>query len=559
MKTTTSAPRSSGAIFWKSWTLPPICFCKWKAKRSPWPTQKATRTWPRHSQNLFNCIFENCDALVANPVEVLYVNWGVGDLVGAKTGSGIVTDTMESLNNIFYHNYNSKLEAMDQEYQNKTGSRRTVSFHILKNQKHYLKRKQTLRLYGVCDNFFSSQDYSQAQALEIQPLVIAYKSNLVAQSQNAAGMQKGQLMGVIAQVGFLENDVNRILNPQPQPQPKVQVPQPTVAKTIAVEPTATNATEIVTNVITVNKFFPIPLDSLYHPNDGEQFSGSSATITAHHWFEEKLLLDFRYGVSMESRDGKGILMDARTVAGDAIGIFDPATEHWSIVDCPESDAESYILSQNNFYHRSVLLHGELFTCDEKQIKKYDFKNQQWKLLSISDGNNYEMFAVNGHLYAANQNTIFEILNGGMRTHILASNRRQPPASSLDTENLGTPTLFAGPRHSLRAAAGNKIVAWSGEDWRMVCSAPQAPMPPVISDTGVLFLADGWNASAGAFGVWQQKATMWNSASVQEAQRGVGTVGSSPSINSKPRWILPPEFSLPRLPVASRGSDLYLAD
>ena len=527
--------------------------------------------------NLFNCLFENRDALVADNVEVLYSDWGVGDLVSAKTGDGIATDTKESLNHLYYSEYFPKLETMDREYWNKTVPAKQVSSGFDK-QKEYLKDDKPYDFFEFA-NLFGTHDFSKAEAVEIQPLIVAYKSNLVAQSQNAAGMQKAQLMGAIAQVGFLENDVNRILNPQPQPQPKVQVPKPTVAKIVAVKPMATNAPEIVTNVLTVNKFFPIPLDSLYHLNDGEQLSSSSVTITAHHWFEEKLLLDFRYSVSIELRDGKGVLMDARTVAGDAIAIFNPDTEYWSIIDCPESDQESHIMSQNNFYHRSALFSGELFNCDEKQIRKYDFQNQQWNDLSISDGNNYELFAVNGHLYAANQNTIFEIVNDGKETHILASTRRQPPVSTLDTQDFGTPTLFEGPEHSLRVSTKTKIYTWTGNDWREDCSAPSVSIQPEIFMDGVLFRQAGIlnagyqngvifrqeNGVCGALVSQDEISYLANEINVPKLCLK-GDQGdwrfSTPRIKTdqvpKPFWKMPTTL-LPNLPMTLSQSDLYILE
>lgn len=68
------------------------------------------RTMAASFTNLFNGIIENRDALVANNVEVLYLDWGVGDLVSAKTGNGIASDTKESLNHLFYSEYRPKLE-----------------------------------------------------------------------------------------------------------------------------------------------------------------------------------------------------------------------------------------------------------------------------------------------------------------------------------------------------------------------------------------------------------------------------------------------------------------
>jgi hypothetical protein len=538
--------------------------------------------------NLFNAIFENRDALVANKVEVLYLDWDTGDLVSAKVGNGFVTDTKELLQQLYNSEYRPKLETMDQEYWSKTVPAGQF-LSTFENQKRYLKENKPYDFIKFA-KLFSSQDYPKAQALEIQPLVIAYKSNLVAQSQNATGMQKGQLIGAIAQIGFLENDVNRILNPQPQP--KVQAPKPTVVKTVVVEPMATNAPEIVTNIITVNKFFAIPLDSLYHLNDGEKLSASGATITAHHWFEEKLLLDFRYSLSMELRDDKGVLMDARTVAGDAIGIFNPVLQRWSIIDCPESGETSHIISQNNFYHRSALLHGELFTCDEKQIKKYDFQNQQWNPLSISNGNNYELFAVNGHLYAANQNTIFEIVNDGKETHILASTRRQPPMSALDTQDLSTPTLFEGPNHSLRVCTASKIYTWTGNDWREDSDAPphesgwradgtpHASSNPEIFMDGVLFRQAGFLSAGyqngvlfhrenGTYGTLDSQDEIFclaNETNVvklclkgdQGDWRNFSRPGKKAAQAPKPFWKMPANL-LPDLPAALRQSDLYLLE
>ena len=91
--------------------------------------------------------------------------------------------------------------------------------------------------------------------------------------------------------------------------------------------------------------------------------------------------------------------------------------------------------------------------------------------------------------------IFEILDDGQRTRILASNRRQPPASVLDSEKLGTPALFEGPGLSAGGETpGDKICDWVCQDWR--CSLqPPVSFPPAIFEEGVLFLTDGFNFPA----------------------------------------------------------------
>lgn len=512
--------------------------------------------------NLFNCMFENRDALVANPAEVLYLYWGVDDLVRAKTSSGIVTDIGDSLNHLFYSEYRPKLGAMDQEYQQKTVPAGQF-LSTFEKQKRYLKENKPYEFMGFAQ-LFSSKDYSETQAHEIQPLVVDYKSNLVAQSQNASGMQKGQLMGAVAQVGFLENDVNCILNP---PRPKVQTPQPTVAKTIDIELMATNAPEIVTNVITVSKFLTIPLGGLMQLNGFENVDRSTVTITAHHWFDGKLLLNFDY-IFINNQTG--------SADGSAIALLDSATESWNVVNCPKEE----IQLRNNFYHRTVLVHGDLFNCDGGQIKKYDFQNRQWQVLPVLDGNNYELFAIDGHLYAASREMIFEILDGGKSTRILASSRRNPSVSTLDRENLGIPTLFEGPNKSLRACTASKISTWIGDDWREDSIVPPASSQPEVFTDGLLFRQDGFMAASyqngvlyrqanGVYGVLNSQdeiSCLANEASaatlcLKGSHDKWNTVSMS-AANSvqvpKPLWEMPNNL-LPNLPAALRQSDLYILE
>ena len=244
--------------------------------------------------------------------------------------------------------------------------------------------------------------------------------------------------------------------------------------------------------------------------------------------------------------------------GSAIAILNPATEHWDIISCPKEDIES----QNNFYHRSTLLHGEVFNCDGGQIKKYDSISQQWQVLPVSNGNNYELFAINGHLYAASGDMIFEILDGGKSTRILASARRNPPASTLDREGLGTPTLFEGPNHSLRVCTSSKIFTWTGNDWHEDSSMPPSSFQPEIFMDGVLFrqAADGLSQPMSL----SLLATETNAAELclfQKMPVPKGVISMLPPAVTPPSpnssWEMPSNLFLANLPAAIRQSDLYL--
>jgi len=225
--------------------------------------------------------------------------------------------------------------------------------------------------------------------------------------------------------------------------------------------------------------------------------------------------------------------------------------------------------------------GDLFTCDGGQIRKYDFQNQRWQVLPISDGGNYELFAVNAQLYAANQNLIFEIVDGGNGTRLMASNRRRPAASVLDTQDLGTPTLFAGPDHSLRVSTKNKIFTWTGDDWREVCAAPPASSQPEVFMDGVLFREAGILSAAyqngviyrqpngvyGVLGSQDEISCLANETNTAKLCLGSGNQtdsirfpgpGTKTVPGPKPFWETPANL-LPNLPAALRQSDLYILE
>ena len=310
-----------------------------------------------------------------------------------------------------------------------------------------------------------------------------------------------------------------------------------------------------TNILTANKFLPIPLDGL----PGYKISG--VTITAHHWLEGKLLLDFQYGAFVYSFDAKSNWQQTRSVTFPAIAILDPATEHWDVISCPEMDIPAQISS----YHSSMLWRGQLFNSDGGQIKKYDSTGHQWQVLPISDGSNYELFNVNDHLYAANRNIVFEIIDNGKSTRILASNRRNPPVSKLDTEDLGTPTLFEGPDHSLRVCTKNKIFTWVGNDWREDGASPSFSFQPGIFADGVLFRQseggyskpdslDFLAAETNAAQLWlSQKVRPPNQVNFNSVSRSSENKVQDP----EPLWKMPANLALANLPAAAYGSDLYL--
>jgi hypothetical protein len=511
---------------------------------------QANKQWTDSCKALLDYISTNYEAIVAGNENLKDHDWGMNALLP-------------------YSEYGKEFAAIQSHYLEKILYKQEVAGLVFVRQLDYLKENKPYEFFEFA-RLFESRNYTKIQALEIQPLIAAYKSNLVAQSLVAAETRKGQLRGGIAQAGFLEESINRILNPpvpQARLQLKAQAPKPIVPTNIVA---AASPEPTTNNIVLVNQFYAIPLEDL--PGNGVEFP----TITAHHWIEGKLLLDFEYTTPVYSFDEKNKSSSTRYARIPAIAIFDLATERWDIITDPEVGYED----ENRFYHRTTLLHGELFTCESKQIKKYDFQKRQWRVLDISDGNNYELFAVNGRLYAASRDIIFEILEDGKSTKILASTRRNPPVSTLDREDLGTPTLFEGPNHSLRVCTSSKIFTWTGNDWHEDFAAPPSSSQPDIFTDGLLFRRAGTlNASYqngvmfrqanGTYGVMIRQdeisclANGTNETTLglkgnQDNWSSFSRPGAKPIQAPKPSWKMPANL-LPWLPIALRQSDLYILE
>lgn len=399
---------------------------------------------------LISFIKTHREELVVNNVELFYLGWGLG-----------------------YPN--PELDSMDQEYWNKTiPARKTVS--SFEQQRQYLA-DFTPYDFQTFERIFASRSYTRDQVVELEPLIVTYKSNLLEQTKSSSTFEKFKAQSNAHWIEFsYEDQIRKILNPPaplPPPIPVAPAPKPPVAAQamLPLAP-AKAAQEIVTNVLKVGKFLAVPLDGLMRLGGLKDIAVSHRLIIVEQdWLEGKLLLSFDFSLTDSQYN---------EADGSALATLDPATGDWEVINCPKVSFQS----RNGYPHHSTILQGELFNCDDGKIEKYDRQNQSWQVLKVSDGNNYELFAVSGHLYGADGNTIFEIANDGDSTRILASTRRQPPVSVLDTEMLGPPAIFEGPNHSLRVYTNGKLFSWTGSDWRDDGTAPRVSSLPESLPNGI---------------------------------------------------------------------------
>ncbi|MEO7300281.1 MAG: hypothetical protein ABI042_17080, partial [Verrucomicrobiota bacterium] len=321
---------------------------------------------------------------------------------------------------------------------------------------------------------------------ELQPLVLSYKSNLVTQLETLPPVNKGRLRSAKFQVDRLEAQVNSVLKPmalktnslvrQTQARP-TNAPRATILSTAPPEPKF----EPTTNAFVVNRFVKIPF---------ERLTTNGVKIFSHRYSEEKLLLDFRF----EHMDE---FYNRTPVAGAAI--WDPKNETTEFVVYPP--AESYRGYVGSMFEEAEsglyaeLHQGALYFADWAKIWKYDFKTRLWQKLPIPVQTLAQLFTVDGRLFAATGESIIELLDGGQGSRILASTRRRPSASLLDSfENLGKPVLFAGPNGSLRTYVGKNVYAWNGQNWSVGTEIPGSGATRIFAD-GVLFQMESFRQSS----------------------------------------------------------------
>lgn len=509
---------------------------------------------------LLDNLLTNRDALVSCPVDVAYNDWGVTTLLSAKSNGGS-SSVMESIGDLFRSRYASKLDAMESDYFNYRAPDESTESDF-DRQKQFLESDKPFAISEFM-TVFMSREYSLAQARELLPLVAAYKTNLAAQLHDATGIQKMRLRSGVFQIAALEDGIRLQLNPPvpqsmpapaPTPAPVISATAPpqTPAPPAAVTPPQSDPPD--TNAIPVTRFLPIPLDSLASLDHSEQIDTqyTRITATAHHWLENRLVLDFHYELVIDGPGSNGNLTQINSVSGSAVAMLDPAAGHWEVVALPDAGVA---ITPGAFYHRTTLWHGELLTSYQGKILNYDRAAREWRNLAIPETGDCELFVVNEHLYAANGSMILELLDENGHTRLLASMRRRPAASSLDSEDFGTPVLFEGPEHSLRVATGHKVFVQTATDWTEVCPTPPASFPPMAAEDGLLFRTDGFNAPATI-------SRLAAGASAAElcfriARPPQGYFPLALQEKGQPLWELPETWSPAGLPAALRRSDVYL--
>jgi hypothetical protein len=239
------------------------------------------------------------------------------------------------------------------------------------------------------------------------------------------------------------------------------------------------------NLVTTARFYKIPRLAL-PPTPPGPFR---MTVEGHRVLEGKVWFDVRYGWGTDWRAAAAVWDP-----GDAPPVVSAATitNGWRVIPYPGEDAGWNDASSGGWDEALNGVHFELFhgalylSVWQGLMKRFLLQSNVWETLPIPVDKPTQLFALRDRLFAANEAAIYEILDNGQRTHLLASCRRRPSGSILDTlDTLGTPVLFPGPQNSLRASIGDKIYSWKNHDWEEVFSLPGIAAPAVFDDAIIL--------------------------------------------------------------------------
>jgi len=505
-------------------------------------------------EDAFGAILQNRGVIVSNNVDIVHFDWHLSQLVSSAGGSR-VTPEKKILERRYHSEIRPQLTAMCEEHREAARQLAITRENAMafEQQKRFLAELTAFE-FTQYSRIFNFRDYSKAQAEELSRLVGPYRSNIVAASLNSTGPEKSLSRLAMNTLARLEERLKPVLEAQ-----EASAPRPmSVISTIlpgpgSPQPLGKQLTDFfgpAAQALNVNRFVKLPLEQLGKSNV------ANFVVFAHRWRDGWLWMDCRYEVIAPRGGHQGAY-------GAVIG-WNPQKDEWDVVGYPNEDGLRNRFPVGFMGEPETRLHFEVFDgavylSDWEVMKKFDLGTRQWTTLKYPGQRLAQLFAVGKRLYAANDENIYEIVDGGQGTRVLASCRRRPVASTLDSlEHLGWATLFPGPEQRLGAMIGATLFNWDGRDWKEMMSLPDGKVQtfddavvvrslPLHGNGKVMLLSRG----AGA------PELCW----AEELEDPFSALPVAPDSRTRPvvpgaTWSPPADLAIARSPVAVDGSNMY---
>jgi hypothetical protein len=515
------------------------------------------------AEELFDFIFTNFDSIVAENENLAQLDWG---LRAFFIGSGAVTPAREEVARRYRAEWEPRLEALQANY-----STSNERFKEQKNRLTFERQRRFLQAMAPYDiraftDAFSVRNYSKAQAEELRPLLDAYTSNILARASASSRQETFQAKANTNWVELVAGHAidSAIKGAAPFPMPgnaksttENSMTTPAVSPSRGPEPGTLAPTASSDKELLLKDLVRLPRERL----GGTNILGLS--VGALRWSQARLLLTLHY---------QGPFQNYQLVSQAATAVFDPDTSNWEVIRHPKEDTRptvgslpTQILFGTLADHGSAfseIFNGQFYLSDAGQIQRWDPKIRKWEVLAIPESKDSQLFALDGHLYGANEESIFEILENGRTTRVLASTRRRPALSSLDSfDALGSPmrspVLFSGPNRILCAALNGQVFAWNGRDWTNCLAIPFVHTPGVLSDAVIFRSLSATGPSR--LWMWRNGEAAPELCLVEAATPRPGfrpqNVPPAQNDSQPPLWKSVKGSHLVASPVAVRGGDL----
>jgi hypothetical protein len=229
------------------------------------------------------------------------------------------------------------------------------------------------------------------------------------------------------------------------------------------------------NLLVVRDYVPVPLRLLTNTQRGDALGSFQVMqvepVGDRYWFDlrhENSRWVFHGGHEGLSNVwwGTGIL-------------WDPRNGTWKDIRYPAGVPASGKM----WIGSTAWFRDSLYLSDWDTFQRWDPASGKWERLEPAWQDPATLQVIGDRLYGASSNAIVEILDSGRGVRILASNRRRPAASALDTlETFGSARVIPGPGIGLRARVGGHIHSWDGKDWKTVIERDDCWVWPGATDT-----------------------------------------------------------------------------
>ncbi len=461
-------------------------------------------------------VFEHSSAMMMHNVDLLYLEWGIGSLLARTDGHPNISPVIERR----WRDDSDRLAALSKGYWQRRTSEllpegllsAAATAGTFRERKAYLSNRVPFEAAEFRRLFLFGRRPTAEEAKELLPLLASYRSNLVTRTANQPSLAPDYppLADSLTEVALVRisnclsgwstsaphwspsvetsamketRPASQLTNPFTSlGHPRVsQMPSPDRASpfqgsgaTPPPHPQSSQATSEMQlpsphhskDGLQVASYHPLPLDRV----SGRKVRNTS--VFAQRVRDRNVLLDLRYEELMPARrvGTKYYAGQWRFRAG--IAIWHPEYLRWEVIPYrdpgpPDLGKREQIAASS--HDRPGLyvdqLGQTLYASDYEAIHKREHAAKNWERLALPGQKLSRLFVLDGRLFAASDESIMELADEGTATRVLASCRRRPAVTRLDSfESFYDATLFPGPGGTLRAAIAGRVYQWNGMDW-----------------------------------------------------------------------------------------------